>query len=50
LLVWVGKNGASQTVKEAAYRAQRLYDDWMESHKPAVRAMQAEFGFSEEVE
>ncbi len=50
LLVWFGKNGASQTVKEAAYRAQRLYDDWMESHKPAVRAMQAEFGFSEEVE
>ncbi|HEU5078766.1 MAG TPA: DUF1156 domain-containing protein [Opitutaceae bacterium] len=49
LLSWFGKNGANQTVKEAAYRAQRLYEDWMERNKPAVQALQVEFGFTEEV-
>ncbi|HOF41666.1 MAG TPA: DUF1156 domain-containing protein [Candidatus Hydrogenedentes bacterium] len=49
LLPWFVKNGANQTVKEAAYRAQRLYEDWMERNKPAVQAVQAEFGFAEEV-
>jgi len=49
LLPWFVKNGANQTVKEAAFRAQRLYEDWMERNKPAVQAVQAEFGFSEEV-
>ena len=49
LLPWFVKNGANQTVKEAAYRAQRLYEDWMERNKPAVQAVQAEFGFTEEV-
>lgn len=49
LLPWFGKNGANQTVKEAAFRAERLYADWMERNKPAVQAVQAEFGFTEEV-
>lgn len=49
LLPWFVKNGANQTVKEAAFRAQRLYEDWMERNKPAVQAVQAEFGFTEEV-
>lgn len=49
LLGWLGKNGASQTVQEAAYRAQHIYADWMERNKPAVQAVQAEFGFTEEV-
>jgi putative DNA methylase len=49
LLPWFVKNGANQTVKEAAYRAQRLYEDWMERNKPAVQAVQVEFGFTEEV-
>lgn len=47
LLSWFVKNGANQTAKEAAYRAQRLYEDWMERNKPAVQAVQAEFGFTE---
>jgi putative DNA methylase len=49
LLVWFGKNGANQTVKESAYRAQRIYEDWMERNKAAVQAVQAEFGFAENV-
>jgi putative DNA methylase len=49
LLPWFVKNGANQTVKEAAFRAERLYADWMERNKPAVQAAQAEFGFTEEV-
>jgi putative DNA methylase len=49
LLPWFVKNGANQTVKEAASRAERLYADWMERNKPAVQAVQAEFGFTEEV-
>lgn len=49
LLVWFGKNGANQAVKESAYRAQRIYDDWMERNKAAVQAVQAEFGFAENV-
>jgi hypothetical protein len=49
LLVWFGKNGANQTVKEAAYRAQRIYEDWMERNKATVQAVQAEFGFTENV-
>lgn len=49
LLEWFVKNGASQTVKEAAYRAQRLYENWMNENKPAVQAIQAEFGFAENV-
>lgn len=47
LLGWFVRNGANQPVKEAAYRAQRLYDDWMERNKPAVQAAQAEFDFFE---
>jgi hypothetical protein len=47
LLGWFVRNGAEQPVKEAAYRAQRLYDDWMERNKPAVQAAQAEFDFFE---
>jgi hypothetical protein len=49
LLPWFVKNGANQTVKEAAFRAERLYADWMERNKAAVQAVQAEFGFTEEV-
>lgn len=49
LLEWFVKNGANQTVKEAAYRAQRLYENWMDENKPAVQAIQAEFGFAEYV-
>ncbi len=45
LLVWFVKDGPSQTVKEAAYRAQRLYEDWMDRNKPQVQAVQEEFDF-----
>jgi putative DNA methylase len=47
LLLWFGKNGANQTVNESAYRAQRIYADWMERNKASVQAVQAEFGFVE---
>jgi hypothetical protein len=49
LLPWFVKNGANQSIKEAAFRAQRIYDDWMERNKSAVQVAQAEFDFTEEV-